>query len=276
MSRILTVPLADIVVGKRLRDVDTDYVHLLAESIRAHIVDGKPCPVPPMLCARRGQKFRLVAGAHRHGAWQEIGARDVEIMLVEGNDLQLKLIEIDENLCRRELNELDRAAFLAERQAVWEELHPETKHGGDRKSDEFRVANLASRFSRETAEKLGLSERTIRRAVARHRKIDGETRAIIKATWIADSGVNLDALARLSPGEQKRVVKLMLREKEPLPSVGAALKHLRGTQEPADPNPRLTKMIALWRGADSATRAAFLVHLDELGELAAWAKRRAA
>ncbi|MFT8664020.1 MAG: hypothetical protein ABF772_03195 [Acetobacter orientalis] len=41
------------------------------------------------------------------------------------NDDEVELLEIDENLCRRELSALDRATFLTRRQDVYQKLHPE-------------------------------------------------------------------------------------------------------------------------------------------------------
>jgi hypothetical protein len=49
-----------------------------------------------------------------------------------------------------------------------EELHPETKHGGDRKSDQVdKLSTRSDRFTAATAEATGRDERTIRRAAAR-------------------------------------------------------------------------------------------------------------
>jgi len=60
------------------------------------------------------------------------------------------------------------ASAIFRRKAIYETIHPETKHGGDRKSDQ--VANSATRsdrFTSATSEATGKSERTIRRAAAR-------------------------------------------------------------------------------------------------------------
>jgi ParB family chromosome partitioning protein len=54
---------------------------------------------------------------------------------------------------------------FSRRKAIYEELHPDTKHGGGRKGDQ--VANFATRFTSDTAEGTGKSERAIRLAAAR-------------------------------------------------------------------------------------------------------------
>lgn len=51
------------------------------------------------------------------------------------------------------------------RKFIYEQLNPETKHGGDRKSDQ--VDKLSTRFTGATADATGKAERTIRQAAAR-------------------------------------------------------------------------------------------------------------
>jgi len=66
---------------------------------------------------------------------------------------------------------------------------------------------LAPTFVRDTAAKTGLSERTIERAVSRAEKIAPEIRdEISEMPGIADRGVELDALAKLSHSEQAAAV----------------------------------------------------------------------
>lgn len=73
----------------------------------------------------------------------------------------------------------DRAQQTARRKAIYLELHPETAHGGDRKSDQ--VANLATRsFDKETAAVSGQSERVVRRDAERGEKVIPEVLEMIK------------------------------------------------------------------------------------------------
>jgi len=44
------------------------------------------------------------------------------------DDLTCRLWEVDENLCRAELTELERAEHLAQRKEIYEQLHPEARH----------------------------------------------------------------------------------------------------------------------------------------------------
>lgn len=256
MSRFLDIRLADIRVGDRLRQIDPDWVDAIAMSME------KLGQQNPVLVAKSSDHFKLVAGAHRLAAVKKLKWEKITAVVVDGTNLELRLHEIDENLLRRELSELDRAAFLLERKTVWEELHPETAKGKAGAAARWMQATSLS-FASEAAEKLHLSVRSVQRAIKRM-KIDAGVRAEIAGTYIADNGSILDSLARLTPSEQRKVVKLMLRDKDPIKSVGAAL----GKKPAADKDKPLNALIALWRKTPASVKRAFVkAHTAEIAEL---------
>ena len=79
--------------------------------------------------------YKLIAGAHRLKAAKALGWTSIAATTLDDIDAdQAKLAEIDENLIRAALSPAEEAAHLAARKAVYLKLHPETGHGGDRKS----------------------------------------------------------------------------------------------------------------------------------------------
>ena len=102
---------------------------------------------------------------------------------------------IDENLCRADLSASERAQQTARRKAIYEELHPETAHGGDHKSSR-KVCDLneAERFTASTAAVTGKSERIVQLDAERGKKISDHALQKVRGT----TGRNLLPTAALT------------------------------------------------------------------------------
>lgn len=210
----MLVPIKDIRVGQRLRAKRETAVTDLVESI-GRIGLQNPISVAKGIAKREGGSdlsvFDLIAGAHRLEACRRLGLEEIEANVLQMSDRERLLWEIDENLCRADLTELERGEHLAKRKEVYEALYPETKRGGDRRSDDFQTEKSSVRsFADDTAEKVGVTDRSIRQAIRRVTKIDEKVRDRIRDNpEIADSGVELDALAAMEPQQQRRAVALV-------------------------------------------------------------------
>ncbi len=97
---------------------------------------------------------------------------------------------IDENLRRAELSPADRAAQTARRKAIYEELHPETRHGGDRASRQVGDLVETERFTAETAAATGRAERSIQRDAERGEKVSEEALNLVRGTAIRFLGLH--------------------------------------------------------------------------------------
>ena len=170
----LTLPLDDIFLGDRLRQIDEGWAEALAANMA---VQGQMTPIEVRATPDKVRPYALVAGAHRMRALEIIGAETAIATVFEGDDLAAKLREIDENLMRHELTALDRATFLAERKIVYEALNPDTRRGKySRPSINDKVVVYPPSFSESTAERLGFDKRTIERAVRRHAALHADVR----------------------------------------------------------------------------------------------------
>jgi ParB family chromosome partitioning protein len=260
------VPLALIDVGARLREVDHDYALMIAGSMEA-MGQLTPIEVRPMPAGR----FELVAGGHRLAAAQRLGWSDIRADIKEATDLEAELRQIDENLVRRELSALDRGTFLARRQQIHLTLYPDTTQGKTGAMVRWHATASLS-FASDVATKVGVSERDIRRSIARFTKLAPDVREKIVGTWIADNGVALDALVKIGPGEQRKAITIMLRPDAPVKSVGKALSIANGVKEAA-PNvddAQLAKLMEAWRRSGMKARREFLGWLEGEGELKAF------
>ncbi len=78
---------------------------------------------------------KLVAGLHRIRAFELLNREEIPYNTIEAQDsLRIELAEIDENLIRNDLHYTDRGDQLNRRKKIYEELYPQVKHGGDRKT----------------------------------------------------------------------------------------------------------------------------------------------
>lgn len=210
----MQVQISDIEVGKRIRSLRESVVTELVESI-GRLGLQQPISVATGIKRKEGDadgiSFALVAGNHRLEACKRLGLVEIEARIVQFSDPERELWEIDENLCRADLTELERGEHLARRKELYLRVHPETAHGGDRKSADFQVAISATRsFVGDTAEKVGASERSVREAIRRVNKIDEKVRDRVRELPdIANSGVELNALADMDAAQQKKAVALV-------------------------------------------------------------------
>jgi ParB family chromosome partitioning protein len=124
-------------------------------------------------------------------------------------------------------------------------------------------------FASTVAGKLRLSKTDIKRSIARYTKIAPDVRDKISGTWIAGKGVELDALARLGPEEQRKAVKLMLQEAHPAASVAAAVKAISGEMDatPDVDGEQYKKLLGAWRKAGAKARREFVTFLRTEGAL---------
>ena len=175
----------------------------------------------------------LVAGLHRLEACKKLGWIEIPCTVIHEEDAEMA--EIDENLIRNELNAQERIELLARRKAIYEERHPETKHGGDRKSDEIKRQNPPlDSFVADTAAKTGISERTIREEIQIAKSITPEVKEIIRDTPTADRKTDLLQLARMEPEQQKQIVQQV--------TIGAAKTVGQAVKQQAESDPELKRI----------------------------------
>jgi ParB/RepB/Spo0J family partition protein len=186
------------------RRIDSSAVKALASSIeQSRLLNA--ITVRRVQKSRAGQMtdaFEVIAGMHRVQAFRYLQRKTIPAIVLEADDLHAELMLIDENLCRNDLTPAERASAQARRKAIYQQLHPETKAGGDRKSN-GQVGQMIEtpRFDEAASEATGQSERSVRRDVTRGEAIGEDALAKVARTSL-DKGEELDALAKL-PTERR-------------------------------------------------------------------------
>lgn len=186
----------------RLREVDPAQVKSLADSIK-EVGLLNPITVYPREIIRNGQKadgYGLVAGAHRLEACKSLGWQEVPAVVVDLSDDDRIIAECDENLCASKLTASEQAMFTAKRKEAYLRKHPETGHGGDRKSDQVENFSTCS-FADDQAAKTGVTSRKVRMDAERGEKVTPSALAMVKGTKL-DTGEFLDRIKKVKPDNQ--------------------------------------------------------------------------
>lgn len=265
-----------IIRGDRLREADPAAVEAKRVSMRE---SGQITPILVRPAPGKPGWYVLVVGLHRLEAAIAEGWAEIKGDVRELTDDQARLIEVDENLISKGLTPLERAIFVDVRLQVWARLHPERiaqadagegsmapKRGRPQNSAKFaeflESVPATMGFGAETAEELGISERTIRNALLIARGLAPDVRKKVAGTKIAKNEGLLRQLAAVpDKDEQLRAAEALVTERAK--SFPDALV-IAGGREPAPPPaPRpvdetVAAFMAVWKKAPPTHRAAIL------------------
>ena len=183
----MLVKISEIKVNPGRREVTTEAIGELAKSIAAV---GLINPIT------LDQNNTLIAGLHRLEAVKLLGWAEIECNIIGMSDLQAELAEIDENIVRTRLTHQELGEQFLRRKEIYEMLHPETRQGM-RNGQTAKSANLASletkSFAEDTAEKTGMSKRTVSRLLQIANNLSADAKQIVK-----DNDMPQDTALKLS------------------------------------------------------------------------------
>ena len=158
------------------------------------------------------QDNTLIAGLHRLEAVKLLGWTEIECTVSDADGLQAELAEIDENFVRAGLSHRELGDLLLRRKELYEAIHPETRqgmrNGQTAKNENFSFLDTKS-FSQDTAEKLGVSKRTVEQLVQTAANLTPEAKKIIKE---ADTKITKGAalkISRLPPDQQEEAATVL-------------------------------------------------------------------
>ena len=127
----MLIKIDAIQVNPGRRPVSSDQVKVIADSIS---VIGLLNPITI------DRDNVLIAGLHRLEAAKLLSWKEIECNVCTLDGLRAELAEIDENIVRCDLGTVEKGNQILRRKEIHESLHPESKHGGDRKSEKIKCA----------------------------------------------------------------------------------------------------------------------------------------
>ena len=120
--------------------VDDEELGTLSESLRAHGL------LQPVVVRRVAGRYQLIAGERRLRAAAKVGWKEVPVQVIEADDRQIAELAIVENLHRKDLNPLEKAAsfqrYLQEYGSTQEELASRLKLDRSTISNLIRLLEL--------------------------------------------------------------------------------------------------------------------------------------
>ena len=199
----MQIKISEIKINPGRRDTQQRNVEELARSIAAV---GLMNPITVT------QDNTLIAGLHRLEAVKLLGWTEIECTVSDADGLQAELAEIDENFVRAGLSHRELGDLLLRRKELYEAIHPETRqgqrNGQTAKNDKLTVL-AAKPFSEDTADKLGISKRTVERLVQTAANLTPEAKKTIRDA--GDKITKGDALkiSQLPPDQQAEAAAVL-------------------------------------------------------------------
>ena len=212
MNKYKEINIDDIVIqNERLWKIKDEQVQNLKKSIEEIGL------MNPVTIQKRQDRYILIGGEHRYTACKQLGYKTIPCNIIpreydndEDEDARLVLMEVDENLVRRNADFLEESFLLNRRKIAYEKLHPECttqevrniKNTNTYKNSTAEEAIEIKSFVQDTAEKTNMSERNVAAKVRVGELISEDKKDLIK-----DNKVNSNILSSIVVGKNKDAVK---------------------------------------------------------------------
>jgi len=273
VDQVVLLPVDAIDDSDRLRPIDPVWAAALG---RIRAVEGEDEPIS--VCRLPGRPgWKLIAGGHRLAGARLEGWSHIKAVVRSADALERRRREVSENLWRKGLDPLDRAAFVAE-------LHEllRAKAGLEPVAD-GRAVSIAVRwqkalraeaadtndtmslvygFTTEIGASLDLTKRSIERDLQLHRRLAPDVAAMLRRHPVGRNAAQLRALTKLSEADQRRAAGMILCGEAKTASEAIAL--LAGRTKPAAEDKRLSAFIGAFERMGTAERRAALKTLAGL------------
>jgi hypothetical protein len=267
VEQVVLIPVDEIDDSGRLRPINPIWAATLG---RVMAVDGQDEPVS--VCRLPGRAgWKLIAGGHRLAGARAEGWTEIRAVVKSADALDRRRREVSENLWRKGLDPLDRAAFVAElREVLRARAGIETGVEGRAISANVRwqkalkveaedasaTVALAYGFADDIGDQVGLSRRTIYNDLELHRRLLPDVADKLRWLPTGRNAAQLRALAKLPDDQQRAAASLILSGQAR--SVSEAVAALQSRVRPSAESKRLSAFIGAFQRMGTAERRAAL------------------
>lgn len=191
----------DIRINERMRDLDLSRVNDLAESID---LIGLLNPITV------DKNNELISGLHRLEAYKLLGLKTIEVKVVNLDFLRCEVAEIDENIIRNDLNDIEIGEHLLRRDNLLEKMEIRAKRGDNRFTLNRPPMIGGLKTIKDVVKSVGISQSSIRLKKQIVKNLSPEVRDLLRNTKYATNTTGLLSLSKEDQGIQKRVVVKLL------------------------------------------------------------------
>lgn len=227
---MMEIRIDTIKIGKRIRSLNNEKVIEIADSINEIGL------LNSISVRSVNSHYELVSGLHRLKAFELLGRETIPAVIFEGDDSDVELAEIDENLKRCDLTVLEQGEHLVRREEILKQRGERAQVGDNQFIGGGETVSLP-KTTADIASEIGLSERSTQQRLQIARDITPEVKDVIRDKDIADSTGQLLRLARMNPEDQMEETQYLLQEHydKRIKKMNLALLHT-GDQESYTPS----------------------------------------
>lgn len=158
------------------------------------------------------EENQLIAGGRRFQALKELGYNEIPVNRVRRNTELQELISIDENLVRQDLTKVEVEKNLNRGREIYEELYPKANKVEDENLASLKDVDMQEELPEDkksfldvTAEKTGLSKKSIKQAIDRDIKSSDKIKKLRTAGEVNASQVN--EIIKLDKKSQDHIIE---------------------------------------------------------------------
>jgi ParB-like chromosome segregation protein Spo0J len=158
--------------------------------------------------------FKIISGRHRFEAYKMLRKKEVPCRVIDVDDVQAKLLTIDENLVRRKLSVLETCEALLEKEQILKELHMRSQKEYDTfKKDSAKFA-LPQGIVNEISKTIGISKRSVYLKLKIAKNLDERASRHISFNDLENNQSQLEKISELKPEDQIALVKKVVYDEE--------------------------------------------------------------